>query len=179
MNEDKLLKKYNSYIGKVIGNFTILEIVKVDKNYKKFFKCKCSCGNIKVLRYENLNKSNKGCGCKRGLKYGESSFNYVFYSYKKSARYRNINFKLTKNQFKILTQKNCHYCNCKPIQISQVGTNKGTYLYNGLDRIDNSKGYTLDNVLPCCKRDNWLRNNEFTVKETEIMVKALESFRRK
>jgi len=25
------------------------------------------------------------------------------------------------------------------------------YIYNGLDRIDNEKGYLLDNVTPCCK----------------------------
>jgi hypothetical protein len=35
----------------------------------------------------------------------------------------------------------------------------------GLDRIDNSKGYSIDNVLPCCYVCNCARNDNFTVEE--------------
>jgi 5-methylcytosine-specific restriction endonuclease McrA len=28
------------------------------------------------------------------------------------------------------------------------------YIYNGIDRIDNERGYLPDNAVPCCKRCN-------------------------
>jgi len=37
-------------------------------------------------------------------------------------------------------------------------SNNGDYIYNGLDRADNSKGYELDNVVPCCGRCNRAKN---------------------
>ena len=56
---------------------------------------------------------------------------------------------------------------------------RSKFMYNGLDRIDPLKGYTKDNVLPCCKRDNYIRNKFLTVDETKVVVMALEEFRAK
>lgn len=39
-------------------------------------------------------------------------------------------------------------------------------IYNiGCDRIDNTKGHTMDNVVPCCSICNKLRIDEFSVEE--------------
>ena len=35
----------------------------------------------------------------------------------------------------------------------------GDFVYNGLDRVDNEKGYTIDNVVPCCKHCNYAKRN--------------------
>ncbi len=35
----------------------------------------------------------------------------------------------------------------------------GDFVYNGIDRLDNALGYTLDNCVPCCKRCNQAKNN--------------------
>ena len=43
----------------------------------------------------------------------------------------------------------------------------------GLDRIDNSKGYTLDNVLPCCGECNSIRGNKLTVDEMQYAMLAV------
>jgi len=40
----------------------------------------------------------------------------------------------------------------------------------GLDRIDNSVGYTKDNVLPCCGRCNKTRGEDWTVEEAKAMI---------
>lgn len=43
--------------------------------------------------------------------------------------------------------RNCFYCDSEPSNmISQYG-----FKYNGLDRVDSSKGYSLSNVVTCCK----------------------------
>ena len=43
---------------------------------------------------------------------------------------------------------------------------------NGLDRVDNNKGYTIDNVVPCCKRCNYAKNNQ-TPREFKEWVKKV------
>lgn len=48
----------------------------------------------------------------------------------------------------------------------------------GCDRIDNLKGHTKDNVVPCCTRCNRLRSNKFTVdemKEIGAVIKKIEN----
>lgn len=48
----------------------------------------------------------------------------------------------------------------------------------GCDRIDNTKGHTKDNVVPCCSRCNKLRSNKFTVdemKEIGAVIKRIEN----
>lgn len=32
-------------------------------------------------------------------------------------------------------------------------------IYNGIDRIDNAKGYTIENSVTCCKRCNFAKRN--------------------
>ena len=54
---------FNSYIGKTINGWTILDFYKKDKPY---FKCECSCGTIKdVNAYNIINNKSKDCGCGR------------------------------------------------------------------------------------------------------------------
>ena len=64
--------------------------------------------------------------------------------YKKNARNRNIKWELTYEQFMTFWQKPCYYC----------GTEIETI---GLDRVDNSKGYNLDNIVSCCSICNYAK----------------------
>lgn len=64
--------------------------------------------------------------------------------YKKNAKKRNINFNLTKEEFYDITSKPCYYCN----DYSNKDINNVSY--SGVDRIDSSKGYEIDNIVPCC-----------------------------
>lgn len=59
-----------------------------------------------------------------------------------------------------ITNQPCYYC--------------GKTHKIGCDRIDNNKGHTKKNVLPCCKNCNWVRGNLFTVEEMLVLGKGMK-----
>lgn len=126
----------------------------------KFALFQCKCGNtietsIKAVKC----LQTLSCGCLRKnnafkLPEGESSFNVLFYTYQKNAEQRKIAFNLEKDFFKLLTKQNCKYCGIKPSTTFKKPNFNGYYIYNGVDRIDNSIGYIKENVVTCCETCN-------------------------
>ena len=50
-----------------------------------------------------------------------------------------------------MTKQNCYYCGKEPDQIRKNNDySHGIYVYNGIDRLDNNRGYTTDNTVSCC-----------------------------
>jgi hypothetical protein len=157
--------------GKKFGVFTIKDTFSEGKN--KYFVCVCdTCGSIVNRRWSDMyNRSNKFCNnCRTAptiKKKGEAAFNRLLRVYKDAARQRNLSWDLTREQFKKLTSSNCHYCGEEPKHIVKgVYNNKGQYklngqyYHNGVDRRDSSKGYVLDNCVPCCKYCNLGKNDQ-------------------
>ena len=58
-------------------------------------------------------------------------------------------FNLTSMEFLEIISNNCYIC-------GKVPNNEHS---NGIDRIDNEKGYTLDNTSPCCGECNYMKKN--------------------
>ena len=85
------------------------------------------------------------------LGYGFAMMREVIATYKRDAKRRGFDWKLTEDQFFGITQKDCFYCGSRPENIANRNRKNGPYIYNGIDRKDNKKGYTLDNVVACCK----------------------------
>lgn len=79
---------------------------------------------------------------------------YVYTCYRLRMQYRDLGFNITFEEFLEMTQKNCFYCGKEPEQISRKQNANGIYIYNGLDRVDNNKGYIKGNCVPCCQRCN-------------------------
>lgn len=72
-----------------------------------------------------------------------------YFACKSGAKKRNLIFELTLPQYVILIEgKNCSYCD---LSLPPTG--------GGLDRINNSQGYTLSNVTPCCDLCNSIFSN--------------------
>ena len=67
---------------------------------------------------------------------------------------RGYTFELTEEQFAKITKQNCFYCGAKPNNIKNDKGSFGAYTYNGIDRIDNNKGYVIGNIVSCCKKCN-------------------------
>lgn len=149
----------NSYIKQSINNFEIIEF-KYFKEYKRsrqpFYKVKClNCNKNFIIGLWSIKKKNNDRyrHCKKHhcqLPDKEASINAIFRSYQRAAKIRNYNFELTKIKFLEIINKNCHYCNAYPSNKARNQNNTGNYYYNGIDRVDNSKGYIEENVVPCC-----------------------------
>lgn len=91
---------------------------------------------------------------------GEASFRKIYAKYVDAARRRGIEFKLTREEFRELCERPCVYCGYPPTNDNKDHLRfNGVWRYNGLDRIDNSKGYLHGNVQPCCTVCNKLKSN--------------------
>lgn len=88
----------------------------------------------------------------------ESGFTVVFSNYKRGAKIRNLIFELSKQEFRELTKQPCWYCGSEPANMRRACGCKGYYLYNGIDRVDNNKGYTWENCVTACKTCNRMKN---------------------
>ena len=95
-------------------------------------------------------QDTKSCGCLRKIASGEANFNKLYNTYKKSVSAKKLGFSLSKDEFIKITSEICFYCKTEPKQKVNRRFSNGTYIYNGIDRKDNSKGYTPKNAIPCC-----------------------------
>ncbi len=75
--------------------------------------------------------------------------------YRGSAKAKGLPFELTEEEFQVLTSANCHYCGTTPrLEICFNNKPYTTYTFNGIDRKDNSSGYTAENSVSCCHACN-------------------------
>lgn len=75
---------------------------------------------------------------------------------------------LTLAQFCDLIAQPCTYC----------GDSTGV-TGSGLDRLDSSKGYTPDNVTPCCRDCNVAKSDRFTPDEMRVIGQAIADVKRR
>jgi 5-methylcytosine-specific restriction endonuclease McrA len=164
--------KTKEKIGMTFGYLTITDFgyykKRSDGNRDAFWKCKCQCGNEKFATFSNMNNGNVlSCGCMIQKRLKElhknniddtASFRKVLTEYRNSARKSNRKFTLTETEFGELTSGNCSYCGIQPSKIKDRNGKhefKGEhYIYNGIDRVDNNRGYEKDNCVSCCRRCN-------------------------
>jgi uncharacterized protein with PIN domain len=69
---------------------------------------------------------------------------HKFYMYKYKAAERNIEFNLTSEEFNSFWQQPCNYCNR---EIDTIG----------IDRVNNTVGYVMDNCVSCCSVCNKMK----------------------
>lgn len=125
--------------------------------------CRCDCGNEKILSTLNLRSGHtNSCGCLHFLGGDEAAFRLCIENYRRQAQRAKRQFTLTPSQFKEIVKKNCFYCGEPPKQIRKPGGRKNRYtlpfIYNGIDRVINTEGYTIQNCVPCCGICNYMKH---------------------
>lgn len=162
-------------VGKRFGKLVVIVATKSEKNRARWV-CQCDCGVKCIATGKTLREGRKqSCGCikreqskelvkklhkNNELSYGEASCNHLYSVYKHNALKRDLEYSLTIEDFKRLTSLNCYYCNDAPKYAHNGVTCSTPYIYNGIDRVNNSIGYTLDNSIPCCRTCNWMKRTQ-------------------
>jgi hypothetical protein len=162
------------YIWSRVGKLTVIGLggFYQEKSGKRvqLWKCLCDCGKeIEVPPFRITHKIIKSCGCARLKPFGEMMLHRRFCSYRADASKKaKKDFRLTFEEFKAIVSKNCAYCNSPPSHEIKAGAI--SVFYGGVDRVDPSKGYTLDNTVPCCTFCNmikWILSKEDFLKHIE------------
>lgn len=144
---------------------------------KEFYKRKTLVINSKTGNHF----CSRNCSGKYGrkIKYGDSvGFSFYKDLCKKRAKKKNLNFDLTSEYIRFLFNSQNGKCAISGLNMvlnkrSRTLKDKTLY-YASIDRIDNNKGYTKDNVQFVCLGVNYMRNT-FSIDQTKTFIESLKN----
>lgn len=156
---------------------------------KRMWLCKCDCGNMTEANTGSLTcDKKKSCGCLTSTKSAENSiksrykiakqdagYRSIYSSYKLNAKSRGFDFNIDFDYAVSILKSDCHYCGIEPSNTYMKSYYNATY--NGIDRVNNTKGYEIDNIVSCCKMCNIAKNNN-TEEYFLQWVKRLSEYQR-
>lgn len=165
--------------GRRYGRLVVVERAGSDEQGNALWLCQCDCGNKLITRGSGLRDGHMvSCGCRRDemlhantLPYGQAAINQLYGTYRNSARLRGLCWELSPEDFRWLTSQPCHYCGASPFQVCGDNGLNGQYVYNGLDRMNNDEGYTIENVVPCCGPCNRMKGTMSRMEFLELVKK--------
>lgn len=157
-------------IGDKFNKLLVLRELPDKVNGHRYFECKCDCGNTCVVSYSHLkSKRQKTCGCLIFRTWENSPFfkgvGQISYSWWRGHVLRENRKGISRQRHLVLVSieeawnlfekqgKKCALTGL-PLQFGNT-TSRNTA---SLDRIDSSKGYTLDNIQWVHKEINWMKN---------------------
>jgi len=154
---------YHNIINTYVNSWFIVKEFK--HNGRSFVEAICKCGKKSYIRTSSLfQKANsKSCGRCRPDKM-KTKLGYLYRVYKVAAKNRNLPFYISFKYFKEMIFKPCYYCGTTEGNIAYMTSKlKGVtkvekkFAYNGIDRLDNNKGYSIKNCVPCCAKCNRMK----------------------
>lgn len=153
--------------GDVFHFMTVLGFSHKDKRGRRHYLCRCRCGVEKTVQGTLLRVGNtKSCGCwsresarSRTLGHGVAAKKQAYNYYRHHSKRSGCKFTITLEQFGRITQNDCFYCGIPPSNNVRSPHGTGDFTYNGLDKIDSGKGYTMNNVVAACRVCNFAKTN--------------------
>lgn len=154
--------------GMKFGSLTVLSYNGPDAAGNSLWLCKCECGEERIISAAQLNArlKTKCATCARArprklvphaLKWSnpeKAAMLRTVAPMKRGATIRGAPWELSPDEAVRLITAPCHYCGTPP----RTRIRDTSFYRNGIDRKDNSKGYTKDNCVPCCWRCNRAKN---------------------
>ena len=123
-------------------------------------------------QFNKLNPEHFDFGASNRKSPGESSFARLVRQYRASATRRGIEFSLSTETVRTLTSANCTYCGVEPRQVMRSKDSNGSYIYNGIDRIEASVGYIDGNCTAACKICNRAKTDMTASEWREWLVRV-------
>jgi 5-methylcytosine-specific restriction endonuclease McrA len=182
ITKDLLRAKAKDMTGMSFGKLLVLQrSADVSKRGVRWL-CRCECGSLKVINGTTLRGGQQSCGCLsketariQSTKYGGNvARNCLVSNYRTTAAERSLEFALSHDECDTLFTGACVYCGDLPNRVFTV--KKHSFIYNGIDRVDNSRGYVIDNVVACCQICNRAKNS-LDLKDFEQWIDRLTRFR--
>ena len=157
--------------GEKYNRLTVIKFHHSDKRWRKWYSVKCDCGDEKIVMGSAMISGNtKSCGClaqevkaNKRIPGNYSEVTAIILGYKRHAKRRGYKWELTRNDINNIIKMPCFYCGSEPNNIKKIKNSVGNGLkYSGIDRMDNTKNYTKENTVPCCKICNYAKKNMTT-----------------
>lgn len=162
------IKKAEDYIDKTFFNLTIKSIISI--NGRSFADCLCLCGNKYLTRLDAVNTGKcKSCGClsKRRISM-DGNKNPAFKGikdiplswlkeYKRNAVKRKLEWNLSIEDVIEVYEKQDKKCALTGTKLTFGRIRYRIETNASIDRIDNSKGYSKDNIQIVLKSVNIIR----------------------
>lgn len=135
--------------------------------------CACDCGTHKVVKGSYLrNGQIRSCG-KCSLSKKPVAEDAAFRKAYSRLKYLHFHERgggdfISYEQFLKLSAADCHYCGSPPSNVRNVKSGKKfdpdhrRSVLNGIDRVDSSVNYQLDNCVPCCYKCNSMKSDRST-----------------
>lgn len=172
-------------------NQEVIKFLEYNTNSRRVYQIRCNyCNNIynsTIENFRDVRASGQSCTkCSniqnreyKLLNATDSQIGINFSNYKSRSKIKKWNFNLTREQFKDLVLKNCYYCNQEPNQFRQdrcknKRARDSAFLMNGIDRLDSSIGYEIDNCVPCCEDCNKAKRNLSEYQFLELIKRIYE-----
>lgn len=164
-------RRKTNRVGQRFGKWKVLDARR--EGSETWAVCLCDCGTKReVLLPSLVFGASKSCGCGRGFPNPDQApITKILDSYKRQASDMGRSWELDRETASKLLKSDCYYCGAPPRNC--LKSKQGfQFYYTGIDRTENSKGYTLDNVVPACRICNLAKH---TTHQDEFLstVKAI------
>jgi len=145
--------------------------------------CHCDCGNTIDVQAIHLKRGAiRSCKCllklRKYLEQGMAAKKSLYSVYQSRSKKYGREFSLSFEYFIELTSKNCTYCEKPPLQVHGSKMKHGSYIYNGIDRLDNEVGYDLENCVSCCRICNHMKRDMGQTEFLKHIQTISENFQR-
>jgi len=159
-------------IGQKFGDWNVLSLDGIDLNNKTLWKCRCSCGNESIVIGANLisgkSKCCFDCGHNKKMKTHTIPSSW-WYKTMDQGRRRGHSWSLTEDEALEVLKSQDNRCLFSGLKL------KFNPMTASIDRVNNSKGYFVDNIQWVHKHINIMKHrysNEYFVEMCQLVAVA-------